>query len=141
MLIQAQGTAATGSQTSVTTPATSTPAAGGAAAAISPEQKLATDLQSLLSGLQSTAPNARTANANPADATGRTEHHHHRHHEGGGEASGATAVASSSTTPATANSAASGNQAVSQILAAGIAQALKAYGGTGASPGTPVLKT
>jgi hypothetical protein len=141
MLIQAQGAAATGSQTSVATPVTSTPAASGAAAAISPEQKLAADLQSLLSGSQSTAPHARTANANPADATGQTAHHHHRHHEGNGEASGATAVASSGTTPATANSAASGNPAVSQILAAGIAQALKAYGGTGTSPGTPVLTT
>ena len=143
MLIQAQGTAAAAdSQTGTAAAQTS----GGATAA-SPEQTLATDLRSLLSDLQSGATaNARTANANPADAAGRTEHHRHHHrHEDGGGASAATAVASSSTaagtTTASAGSAAGFDQAVSRVFAADIAQALRAYGGASAATTTPVVTT
>jgi hypothetical protein len=103
---------------------------------------MAADLQTLMSDLQSgRSPNARTASTNPSSATGQTEHHHHHHHHGG-EASGARASASSGApSGAAAAPAGSAGQAVSQLFAADIAQALKAYGGANAAPATPALTT
>jgi len=124
MLIQAQSTTAA-SGTSTT----------GGAAAVSPEQNLATSLQTLMNDLQpSTAPNAQTASTNPTDPVGQTEHHHHHHREADGDASGATAVAST-----TANSVTGEDQAVSQVFAADIAQAIQSYGGASASSMMPAL--
>ncbi len=149
MLIQAQSTAATESQTATATtaaqPATAVSATSGGTAAVTPEQKLATDLQTLLSDLQpATTPATQTANASATDATGQTEHHHHHHHHGGGgNASAATDVASTSTTSgttaATTGSTTSGDQTASQIFAADIAQALQAYGGVSPATTTSVL--
>jgi len=131
MLIQAQGTAAAAHKPT-------TPAAGGGPSATGPEQKLATDIQTLLSDLQIAAtPNPRTANANPADTAGRPERHHHHHHERGIEATGASAVASSNG----ANPLNNGNHAVSRIFAAEIAHALKAYGRATGITATPAPVT
>jgi hypothetical protein len=97
-----------------------------------------------LSDLQSAAtPNAQTANSDPTGAASKTGQHHHHHHEGGGEASGATSVANSATpsgtTAAPTRSATSADQAVSQVFAADIAQALQAYSGVSTSPMMPAL--
>jgi hypothetical protein len=134
MLIQAQSGAA--SAGSASTAATSVP--GGATATLTPEQKVAADIQTLIGDFQSAAPpNAQTANSNPTAPVGQTEHHHH-HHGHGGEASGATAVAGASGTGApAANSSTSSNQAVSQVFAADITQALQAYAGASSAMPTP----
>lgn len=137
MLIQTQTIAAPGSGTTA-----AGSAAGGGATAVSPEQKLASDLLTLLSDPRSaTTPNAQTANANPTEPAGRTEHHHHHHHRDGGfEASGATDVAGASrSSGTTASSAASGEQGVFQVFAANIAHALQAYAGAGPSTTMPAL--
>jgi hypothetical protein len=132
MLIQAQSAGPTGAA-NASTPQAATP---------TPEQNVATDLQTLLGDIQSAvAPNTQTANSNATAPTGGTEHHHHHHHhEGGGEANGASGVAATSPGPgaSTAGSQFAGDQAVSSTFASDIAQAIQAYGG-GASAAMPAL--
>jgi hypothetical protein len=142
MLIQAQGAAG-----SAQTAGTAAFAAGGTSAdggtiALSPEQRVAADLQALMSNPQSAAtPNTRVANANPADPAVQTGHHrHHHHHERGGQASGASAVAQSSVATGTASASSattSGNAALSRVFAADIGQALRAYAGQSAAAAPP----
>jgi hypothetical protein len=143
MLIQAQGGAATpAASTSVT----------GTTTAVSAEQQMATDLQTMMTDLQgataqttaaSTADStSRTASTNPADPTGQSQPHHHRHHheDGGGEASGSSAVASSSTpSGSTSAETTTDDEAVSQMFAADVTQALAAYGGNAGSSMMPAL--
>ena len=127
MLIQAQSTSA--------------PGAGSGAATLTPDQKLAADLNTLLSDLQSAttptaqAPATQTASTDPTSAPGQANRHHHHHHDADDNASGASAVASASSTTAPTGS----SQPMSQLFAAGIAQVLKAYSGGSASTTTPGL--
>jgi hypothetical protein len=100
---------------------------------VTPDQKLAADLQTLLNDLQSAAPPATTANADPTDGTGQVRpHHHHHHHEGGGEASGATGVAANTSGAPGATQDSSG-QTGGPASAADILLALQAYGGAASS--------
>jgi hypothetical protein len=137
MLIQAQNTVAP-----VGTPGGTTTAATTVAA--TPEQTVATDLQTIMGDIQSAiAPNTQTANSNPTAPTGETEHHHHHHHGGGSDINGASDVAtaptSSGTSSSTAGSQLASDQAVSSIFATDIAQAIQAYGGDSTSATMPAL--
>jgi len=152
LLLQAQGgtAAQAASTTGAATTSTGTSATGvsptGGTTAATPEQQLATDLQSLLAQLQSnqagSGQSRQMATTGQTDATGQTQphHHHHHHHEGGGQ-EGATTVTvaggatASSTTAASASatsgtSASANDQTVSRAFAAEIVQALQAYGST-----------
>jgi hypothetical protein len=166
MLIQAQSTA---SNPTAATQAGTSPAAGtgagttGATTDTTAEQRVATDLQTLMNDLQgaagqtgqtttpsgSTSP-TQTASASATDTVGQAEHHHHHHHhDDGGEAAASSAVASATTsaTPATAAagpaaattaaSSASAAQAVSRAFAGDVVQALQAYG---SGAGTPMMQ-
>lgn len=143
MLVQAQASAAAGANSA------SAQATGGTATttSVSPEQQLATDLQTFLAN----ATSGQTASASPTDPTAPTSPtdpaavgpHHHHHHHGGGQANASTAVAQAPTSSSTA-SASNGNQAISNILAGDISKALSAYADateTTAAPSTVITPT
>src|SRR6185437_17166679 len=93
-------------------------------------------LQNLVGDIRAAiAPNAQTANANPAGPAGATGHHHHRHHHGGGgEATGAFDVAASNSSGSGAvptGTQLANNQPAS--AAADVAEAVQADGTTAAA--------
>ena len=127
LLIQAQGArAASGDGTA--------PNGDKAAASVSPEQKLAADLATLISDLRAqTGAGKQAPAASPTDAMQR--HHHHHHHHGSGAVAASTSAAPGSAT----GSAANGNQPISQVVAAGVAKVLRAYAGGTATGAAPAL--
>jgi hypothetical protein len=119
LLIRAQGPGVTSAAGGTT------PSADPTAATPGPEQKLATDLQSVMNDLRaSTSPGGHNPTAGQAES-----HHHHHHHNGG-----ANAAASGSPREDASTTASNGNGAVSQVFAAHVVKALRAYVG-GSAPG------
>ena len=177
MLIQAQSAAAgtTGSGTTTSGTTSSGTAANGATrssgttatSAATPEQDMASALQSLLAMLQgsktgvtanqqtasagtsSAAASQQTASIDPTGSAGRTEHHHHHHQDAEGSdtsvASNGSTAPFSSTPSATSSpsgatgSSASSDQMMSQILASDMTTALQSYAGTTSSSMTQSL--
>ncbi|MSP02934.1 MAG: hypothetical protein EXR07_18105 [Acetobacteraceae bacterium] len=133
-----------------------------------PFQRLASDIQAILIQAQSnaaspkaavsgTAPGklvsggqaalgqignggASSAKAPGGHQTGPANRHHHHHMKGGG--AGSTSAGSVSTAAAAAGVATVGTgQAVSSVLAAGLVQAIRAYGGGSAGAATATTIT
>jgi hypothetical protein len=143
---------ATGSGASSTDSATGSGVATSAAAGtatVTPEQQLATDLQSFFTQLESiqpgSNPNAQSGTTTQTAATGQAQRHHHHHHDhyrqsGGSSAdtntSGGTTASSSAST--SQSSTASGDQSV-EALAASIVQAIQAYGSQNPATATTSL--
>jgi hypothetical protein len=129
-----QPAAATGS--GVTGSATSTGA--------TPEQQVATDLQSFFTQLQSmqagSDPSAQSATETQTASTDQPQphHHHHRHQSDGSSAdansSGGTSASSSAS--ASQSSTPNGDQSLTEAFAASIGQALQAYSSQGAATTT-----
>lgn len=136
----AQPAAATGSGGSATGGATNgggVASTGGGTAPVTPEQQLATDLQSFFTQLQSVQPgsdpNAQAGTTTDTAAAGEAQphhHHHHHHHQSGGSsgdanASGGTTASSPAST--SQSSTPNGDQTLSEAFAASVVQAIQAY--------------
>jgi hypothetical protein len=108
-----------------------------------PEQQVATDLQSFFTQLQSmqagSDASAQSATGTQTASTDQPQPHHHHHHQSDGssaDANGNGGTSASSSASASQSSTPNGDQSLSEAFAVSIGQALQAYSSQGAATAT-----